>query len=88
MGRMAAHVAYILQGKNSPAVKRHLIDHNQYCIVVNSDHTMVKGHRKLITKVFRKHTGWPGGLKEIKMKDYLKKDSVRMVQIFFPPSKH
>ncbi len=81
MGRMAAHAAYILQGKNSPALKHHLIDHNQYCIVVNSDQVLVKGHRKLITKVYRKHTGYPGGLKEIRMKEYLKKDSVKLVPI-------
>ena len=79
MGRMAAHAAYILQGKNSPAVKRHLIDHKQYCIVVNSDQTLIKGHRKLITKIYRKHTGYPGGLKETKLKEFLKKDSELLV---------
>ena len=79
MGMMAAHIAYRLQGKNTPTVKRNVVDHNQYCVVVNSDFTNVSGN-KLATKLFRWHTGFPGGLKSRTMKDYMKKDSVKMVK--------
>ena len=76
---MSAHVAYILQGKNTPLVKHHLIDHNHFCIVVNTDKVLVTKNR-LKTNKFYWHTGYPGGLKSIRMKEFLKKDSPKMIR--------
>jgi len=79
---MAAHCAYVLQGKNSPHLKRNLIDHNQYAIIVNCDTPMVKGNRKMERKKYYKHTGWSGGLKTYKMRELVKKDSIKFMRRF------
>ena len=78
MGRMAAHVAYRLQGKNIPGVSKSVLDHNQYCVVVNSDHPLVMGNR-MKTRIFYRHTGHPGGFRQTRMKDFVRKDSIKMV---------
>jgi len=82
MGHMASHVAYRLQGKNLPSYKNNVVNHNQYCIIVNSDHTLVKDREKLRMKEYASHTGYPGGFKTIKLKNYLKENSPGLVFIW------
>ena len=81
MGRMASKVAFFLQGKNFPTVQRHMVLHNQYCVIVNSDNLYVKGRYKDIRKLYRHHTGHPGGFQEYKMKEMIAMDSVDFVLI-------
>ena len=63
LGRMASQVAAILRGKNKPTFTPH-VDCGDYVIIVNADKVRLTG-RKLDQKLYRYHTGYPGGLKEI-----------------------
>lgn len=63
MGRLASQVASMLRGKHKPTFTPHC-DCGDYIIVVNTDKLVLTG-KKLDNKVYRYHTGYPGGLKEI-----------------------
>ena len=62
-GRLASRVAMMLRGKHKPTFTPH-VDCGDYIIVVNADKMVLTG-RKLDQKMYRYHTGYPGGLKEI-----------------------
>ena len=63
MGRLASQVASILRGKNKPTFTPH-VDCGDYVIVVNASKIKLTG-KKLDQKLYRYHTGYPGGLNEI-----------------------
>jgi large subunit ribosomal protein L13 len=75
---MCAQIAHVIQGKNSPHYKPNKIDFTDKCIIVNAKYTFLTG-QKLEQKLYRHHTGFPGGLKEIKAKHYLGKNPTEMV---------
>ncbi len=79
MGRLAAHVAYNLQGKSSLKAKRHMVDHSHYCVIVNTDRLLVKGFNKMNKKKFIWHTGYPGGIHKMPMNELMMKDSLKVV---------
>jgi large subunit ribosomal protein L13 len=62
LGRMAAHVAHMLMGKHKPTYTP-FIDHGDPVIVINAAKVELTG-QKLDKKVYRHHTGFPGGLVE------------------------
>ena len=64
LGRLASQVAAMLRGKHKPTFTPH-VDCGDYIIVVNADKIRLTG-RKLDQKVYQYHTGYAGGLKEIK----------------------
>ena len=63
LGRMASQVAAILRGKHKPTYTPH-VDTGDHVIIVNADKIVLTG-RKLDQKKYYKHSGYPGGLKEI-----------------------
>ena len=63
LGRLAAEVAKVLRGKNKPEFTPH-IDTGDNVIVINAEKIKVTG-KKLDQKMYRYHTGYVGGLKEI-----------------------
>ena len=64
LGRLASQVASILSGKNKPEFTPH-VDTGDFVIVINTDKVVLTGD-KLNQKLFRRHSGKPGNLKEIK----------------------
>ena len=66
LGRLASQIAKILCGKNKPSYTPH-VDCGDYVIVVNADKVKLTG-KKLTDKVYVRHTGYPGGLKETSYK--------------------
>ena len=62
LGRLASQVASILRGKNKAIYTPH-VDTGDYVIVINADKIVLTG-KKLDQKVYYKHSGFPGGLKE------------------------
>ncbi len=62
-GRLASQVATLLKGKHKPEYTPHIMT-GDHVIVVNVDKLVFTG-KKLDQKIFFKHTGYPGGLKEI-----------------------
>ena len=64
LGRTAAKVADILRGKIKPQFTPH-VDCGDHVIVINCDQVILTG-KKLEKKYYRRHTGYVGGLKEVK----------------------
>jgi large subunit ribosomal protein L13 len=63
LGRLATLVASRLRGKHRPTFAPNY-DHGDHVIVVNASKVMLTG-KKMTDKFYRRHTGYPGGLKEI-----------------------
>ena len=63
LGRLASEVASVLRGKNKPTFTPH-VDCGDYVIVINAEKVTVTG-KKRAEKIYKKHTGYPGGLREI-----------------------
>ena len=61
LGRISTHISNILRGKNKPSYTPYL-DTGDYVIVINSAHVSVSGN-KINQKLYRRHSGQPGGLK-------------------------
>ena len=61
LGRLATEVANILRGKNKPTFTPHL-DTGDFVIVVNAEMVEVSG-KKSSQKLYRRHSGRPGGMK-------------------------
>ena len=61
LGRLASEVANVLRGKNKPTFTPHL-DTGDFVIVVNAEKIEVSG-KKASQKLYRRHSGRPGGMK-------------------------
>jgi large subunit ribosomal protein L13 len=79
VGRLASEVAHILMGKHKPTYTPFL-DTGDHVIVINASKVVLKGN-KLDDKFYRRHSGFPGGLKEISARDLLAKKPVRLVEL-------
>ena len=62
LGRLATEIARILRGKNKPQYTPH-VDVGDFVVVINADRVVVTG-KKAEQKVYRRHSGYPGGMKE------------------------
>jgi large subunit ribosomal protein L13 len=62
LGRLATEIARLLRGKNKPQYTPH-VDTGDFVVVVNAEKVVVTG-KKAEQKVYYRHTGYPGGLKE------------------------
>lgn len=78
LGRLASRTAQLLIGKHKPYYAPHL-DCGDYVIVTNAQQIKVTGN-KLDQKIYYRHSGYPGGLKSITLKDQLKKDPVKIIE--------
>ena len=79
LGRLAAEVAKILRGKNKPDFTPHM-DTGDHVIVVNADKVVLTG-KKLVQKIYFRHSGYPGGTTFTKAGDMLKKRPERVVEM-------
>ena len=64
LGRTAVVAANILRGKNKPTFAPH-VDCGDHVIIINCEKAILTG-KKLEQKKYQHHTGWIGGLKEVK----------------------
>ncbi len=71
LGRLASQVAAILRGKHKPTFTPHA-DMGDHVIILNADKVVLTG-RKLDQKIYRKHSGYPGGLKETPYRQLMQK---------------
>ena len=71
LGRLASEVASILRGKNKPTFTPN-VDCGDYVIVINAEQVVLTG-KKLDQKLMRKHSLYPGGLKETPYREVLAK---------------
>jgi len=78
LGRLASEIAKILKGKHKPIYSPHL-DCGDYVIVINAEKIRVTG-RKLDQKIYYRHSGYPGGLKSITLREQLAKHPERVIK--------
>ncbi len=78
LGRLATQVAHLLRGKYRPTFTPHL-DNGDFVIVVNAAKVRTTG-RKADQKLYRQHSGYPGGLKETLLSKMLQTHPDRVVQ--------
>jgi large subunit ribosomal protein L13 len=78
LGRLATEVAIALRGKDKPAYSPHL-DMGDFVIVTNAQKVKVTG-QKMAQKLYRRHTGYLGGLKETNLARQLEKHPDRVIR--------
>lgn len=78
LGRLATRIASILRGKHKAEYTPH-VDTGDYVIVINVDKIVVTGNKET-KKIYRRHSGYPGGLKEISYQDMKAKHPERILE--------
>ena len=78
LGRLATRVATILRGKHKPTFTPHL-DMGYHVVVVNADKVHLTG-RKRTDKLYRWHTGYIGGLKEVTAETMIRTHPERVIE--------
>jgi large subunit ribosomal protein L13 len=77
LGRLATAIATRLRGKHKPEFTPHA-DTGDFVVVVNAEKIRVTGN-KMVEKVYHRHSGYPGGIKETALKDVLAKHPERVI---------
>lgn len=78
LGKLAAAAAEVLTGKRKP-VYTPFLDTGDHVVVINAAHVHLTG-RKETRKLYRHHTGYPGGLKSVAAGDMRRKHPARVVE--------
>ena len=78
LGRLAVEAANILRGKNKPQYTPN-VDTGDFVIVINADKITVTGNKET-DKMYRSHSGYPGGFKEISFKDMMERVPERAIE--------
>jgi len=79
VGRLATEVASILSGKRNPQWTP-FMDMGDHVIVINASKAVFKGS-KAEQKVYRHHTQYPGGLREVSVQDQFAKHPERIIEL-------
>jgi len=77
LGRLAARVASILRGKHRPTFTPN-VDMGDHVVIVNAEKIQLTGS-KLETKLYRHHTGYPGGLKTTTAEQLFRNDPTQLL---------
>ena len=78
VGRAASVIASLLRGKHKPIFTPH-VDCGDFVVCVNADKVVFTGN-KLGDKMYRRHSGYPGGLAEISAQELLAKKPERVLE--------
>jgi large subunit ribosomal protein L13 len=79
LGRLASKAAMILMGKTKP-IYTPFIDTGDHVIVINAEKVKLTGHKEE-QKIYRRHSGYPGGLTEIQAKKVRATRPIKMVEL-------
>lgn len=79
LGRFASEVASILRGKKKP-IYTPFLDTGDFVIVLNADKIKVTG-KKLEQKLYRKHSDYVGGLKEMTLREMMEKKPTEVIKL-------
>ncbi len=77
LGRLASRVAALLRGKHRPTFTPN-VDMGDHVVVVNAEKVVLTGD-KMETKLYRTHSGYPGGMKTSTAKHVFRKDPSRLL---------
>ena len=78
LGRLAVQTATLLRGKHKPTFAPH-VDNGDFVIIVNAEKVALSGNKRQDKLAYR-HSGYPGGLKQIAYGDLLEKDARKAVE--------
>jgi large subunit ribosomal protein L13 len=78
LGRFSTHIARLLLGKDKPQFTPG-VDIGDFVIVVNAEKIAVTG-KKLEDKYYYRHSGYPGGMKQISLRDQLERHPERVIR--------
>jgi large subunit ribosomal protein L13 len=78
LGRLATRAARLLTGKDKP-IYTPFLDTGDYVVIINAEKVKLTGN-KLTDKLYRRHTGYPGGLRETTAGMLLSKDPGKLVR--------
>ena len=78
LGRLASDVAILLMGKHKPTYSSHLYM-GDFVIVINASRVRVTG-KKLDDKIYYRHTGYMGGLKETTLRERMERQPERVIE--------
>ena len=79
LGRLGTRVAQLLMGKHKPSYSPHL-DMGDFVVLVNAEKVRVTG-KKLKDKIYYRHTGYMGGLKETRLEEMLSRNPRRVLEL-------
>ena len=82
LGRLATRIAHVLLGKHKPSFTPG-VEMGDYVIVVNAERVTATGTRtksKMVTKMYHRHSGYPGGYKSISLRDQLQQHPDRVLR--------
>jgi large subunit ribosomal protein L13 len=77
LGRLAARVAAVLRGKHRPTFTPN-VDMGDHVVIINAERIQLTGS-KMETKLYRHHTGYPGGLKTATAEHLFRKDPTELL---------
>ena len=77
LGKLAVVIADKLMGKSKVTYTPH-IDNGDYVVVTNAKKLVVTGD-KMVQKKYYRHSGYPGGIKELKLEEVIEKDPARAI---------
>ncbi len=78
LGRLAVETATLLRGKHKPTFAPHM-DGGDFVIIINAEKVALSGAKRTDKQVYR-HSGYPGGLKQISYGDLLVKDARKAIE--------
>lgn len=78
LGRLSTQIAILLMGKQKPSFSKHM-DSGDYVVVINAEKIKLTG-KKPQQKVYRSHSGYPGGFKEVSFAKMSKEHPERIIQ--------
>ena len=79
LGRLARNVSVVLQGKDKPTYTPHTLT-GDYVVVLNAANIRVTG-RKLLQKMYYRHSGYVGNLKSFQLRDMLESHPERVIEL-------
>jgi large subunit ribosomal protein L13 len=79
LGRLATHAATLLRGKHKPTFAPH-VDTGDFVVVINAGKVALTGNKRQ-TKIAYRHSGYPGGLKQVNYEELLTKRPDRAVEM-------
>jgi large subunit ribosomal protein L13 len=82
LGRLATRIAHVLLGKHKPSFTPG-VEMGDYVVVVNAERVTATGTKtksKMVTKIYHRHSGYPGGYKAISLRDQLQQHPDRVLR--------
>jgi large subunit ribosomal protein L13 len=82
LGRLATRIAHVLLGKHKPTFTPG-VEMGDYVVVVNAKRVTATGTKtksKMVTKIYHRHSGYPGGYKSISLRDQLQQHPDRVLR--------